>query len=72
MTGMNWRWGRKTSNDEEDVPERPRIYVRKNGSRYVNADELLRSKRGRAVVDRMRRVRRGKRPNPRNSKGVTG
>ena len=56
MAVTNW-WRLKTSNEENEVPERPRVYVRKNGSRYVNADEFLRSKRGRAVIDRMRRER---------------
>ena len=40
-----FRWARKTSNEDNEGPERPKVYVRKNGSRYVNADELLRSKR---------------------------
>lgn len=31
---------------KEDTPERPKIYVTRKGERYVNADELLRSKRG--------------------------
>jgi hypothetical protein len=63
---MNWPWGRKMANKENEVPERPRVYVRKNGSRYVNADELLRSKRGRAVIRKMKKVRRGRRPTSRS------
>ena len=31
--------------------ERPQIYVTRLGGRYVKADELLRSKRGREMVD---------------------
>ena len=54
------------ANKENEVPERPRVYVRKNGSRYVNADELLRSKRGRAVIRKMKKVRRGRRPTSRS------
>ena len=67
----NWRRGFKTSDEENEVPERPRVYVRKNGSRFVNADELLRSKRGRAVIDRMRKVRRGRRATSRSGTRVT-
>ena len=33
--------------------ERPKIYVTSRGARYVKADELLLSKRGRAAVDAM-------------------
>ena len=69
MAVTNW-WRLKTSNEENEVPERPRVYVRKNGSRYVNADEFLRSKRGRAVIDRMRRVTRGRRPTSRRGPRV--
>lgn len=57
-----WPWSRKTSDEENGDPNRPRVYVRKNGSRYVNADELLRSKRGRAVIQRLEKGRRGRRP----------
>ena len=70
MAVTNW-WRLKTSNVGNEVPERPRVYVRKNGSRYVNADELLRSKRGREVIDRMRRVTRGRRPTSRRGRRVT-
>ncbi len=31
-------------------PERPKIYVTDKGARYVDANELMRSKRGRAAV----------------------
>lgn len=37
--------------------ERPKIYVTSRGARYVKADELLRSERGRAVVDAMAKLR---------------
>ena len=69
MVGKNWRWGRKASTAKDEAPERPRVYVRKNGSRYVKADELLRSKRGREVIERMKRVTRGRRPTPKDNKG---
>lgn len=39
--------------DEQNLPERPKIYVTKRGERYVKADELLRSKRGRAQLEKM-------------------
>lgn len=47
---------------KDDARERPKIYVTRKGERYVKADELLRSKRGRErlaamnkLADRMRR-----------------
>lgn len=39
--------------DEQDLPERPKIYVTRKGERYVKADELLRSKRGRERLEAM-------------------
>lgn len=39
--------------DEQNLPERPKIYVTRRGERYVKADELLRSKRGRAQLEKM-------------------
>ncbi len=33
--------------------ERPKVYVTNSGSVYVKADELLKSKRGRAAVNKM-------------------
>ena len=41
---------------KDDAPERPKIYVTKKGARYVKADELLRSKRGRARVEEMKQL----------------
>lgn len=38
---------RDTGNQE---PERPKIHVTAKGARYVDANELMRSKRGRAAV----------------------
>ncbi len=38
----------KESKNQE--PERPKIYVTEKGARYVDANELMRSKRGRAAV----------------------
>ncbi len=38
---------RETGNQE---PERPKIHVTAKGARYVDANELMRSKRGRAAV----------------------
>ena len=35
--------------------ERPKIYFTSSGSMYVKADELLKSKRGRAAVEKMAR-----------------
>ncbi len=31
-------------------PERPKVYVTAKGARYVDVNELMRSKRGRAAV----------------------
>lgn len=39
--------------DEQNLPDRPKIYVTRRGERYVKADELLRSKRGRAQLEKM-------------------
>ena len=36
--------------------ERPKIYVTPRGARYVKADELLRSKRARAVIEAMAKL----------------
>ena len=33
--------------------ERPKVYFTNSGTMYVKADELLKSKRGRAAVDKM-------------------
>ena len=38
---------------KDDAPERPKIYVTKKGARYVKADELFRSKRGRERLEAM-------------------
>ena len=38
---------------KEQDNDRPRIYVTPRGERYVKADELLRSVRGRAAVKKM-------------------
>lgn len=41
--------------DEQNLPDRPKIYVTRRGERYVKADELLRSKRGRAQLEKMKK-----------------
>lgn len=47
----------KSSNEPPGTEaERPKIYVTPRGARYVKADELLRSKRGRAVVNAMAKL----------------
>ena len=38
---------------KEAMPERPRIYVNARGGLYVKADELLRSKKVRHLIDEM-------------------
>ena len=54
----------KSSNESPGTEaERPKIYVTPRGARYVIADELLRSKRGRAVVNAMAKLD-FKRPSP--------
>ena len=48
---------RKAVVQKEEAPEkeeRPRIRVRRTGSIYVNADELLRTKRARKELDKWR------------------
>ena len=45
------------SKKEQGMDEdRPPIYVTAKGRLYIKADELLRSKRARAVIDRMVRL----------------
>lgn len=41
---------------KDDAPERPKIYVTRKGERYVKADELLRSKRGRERLAAMNKL----------------
>ena len=38
---------------KEPENDRPKIYVTERGERYVKADELLKSKRGREAVKKM-------------------
>ena len=38
---------------EESSSERPKTYVTRRGGLYVKADELLRSKRARDIIDKM-------------------
>ena len=40
--------------------ERPRVYVTRKGGLYVKADELLRSRRARAVIEKMAKLDFGK------------
>lgn len=47
------RSSQSASNQE---PERPKIYVTEKGARYVDANELMRSKRGRAAVKAAARI----------------
>ncbi len=42
--------------------ERPTVYVTPRGARYVKADELLRSKRARAVIEQMAKLDFGIKP----------
>ncbi len=37
-------------------PERPPVYVTPKGALYVKADDLLRSKRARAVIEKMAKL----------------
>lgn len=37
--------------EQRSEQERPEVHVTRFGGRYVKADELLRSKRGREVID---------------------
>ncbi len=48
--------------------ERPTVYVTPRGARYVKADELLRSKRARAVIEQMAKLDFGRKPSGASSK----
>ena len=50
--------------DQNGEFERPKVYVTPLGKRYVKADELLRSKRGRAELEKMARLDFGKDTSP--------
>ena len=47
---------------KEVMPERPKIYVNARGGLYVKADELLRGKKARAIIDEMAEFFRGHPP----------
>lgn len=49
-------------------PERPKIYVTEKGARYVDVNELMRSRRGRAAVKAAAKIP-VRRPNHEYSKG---
>ena len=38
---------------KESLSDRPKIHVTPRGGLYVKADELLRSKKARAIIDKM-------------------
>ena len=38
---------------KESLPDRPKIYVTPKGGLYVKAEELLRSKRAQAIIEKM-------------------
>ena len=50
----------------EHEPERPKIYVTDKGARFVDVNELMRSKRGRAAVRAAAKIP-VKRPYPKSS-----
>lgn len=41
---------------KEARPERPKIYVNARGGLYVKADELLRSEKARAIIEKMAKM----------------
>ena len=49
---------RRSVERKEKELEEPKIHVRRNGTLHVDTGELLRSKKGREVLDRMRKVRK--------------
>ena len=60
---MGWGW--KTlfrRRARREAKDRPRVYITRLGRRYIKADELLRSERGREAVARMAAFDFGKRP----------
>ena len=44
MLGIRW------NKEAEGQPERPKVYVRANGTRYVKVGDLLRSQRGKRAI----------------------
>ena len=50
--------------------DRPPIYVTAKGGLYVKADELLRSKRARAVIDQMARLAENAKKHTSRSPGI--
>ena len=49
--------------------KRPKVHVTTGGRRYVDAEELLRSKEAQRVLDRMERISMA-RPSPRKTPGT--
>ena len=49
---------------KEEGPERPKVYVNANGGLYVKADELLRSKKARAIIEKMAKLPLKQMPTP--------
>ena len=41
---------------KESLSDRPKIYANARGGLYVKADELLRSKKARAIIDKMAKL----------------
>jgi hypothetical protein len=56
------RFGIGKGRNNGAVRKRPKIYVRRNGSRYVKANELLQSEGGREAIEKMRRIGFGPKP----------
>ena len=57
-----------SQDSKNQEPERPKIYVTEKGARYVDVNELMRSKRGRAAVKAAAKIP-VTRPFPYSSKG---
>ena len=54
--------GRKPNKKVEGQPERPKVYVRANGTRYVKVGDLLRSQRGQEAIKDLAKLSINKKP----------
>ena len=54
--------GRKPNSKAEGQPERPKVYVRANGTRYVKVGDLLRSERGQEAIKDLAKLSINKKP----------
>ena len=53
-------WKKSRKEDQNGEFERPQVHVTSSGRMYVDANELFRSKRGRAMLEEMAKLDFGK------------